>query len=307
VTGVTPGNPALKAVTSENSTFGVIFEPSSVFNVSVDWYYIKLTNDIISASATGNLSATYSTIVRGPSEVLPVCTATTAPTVPCPTASVLTPVGYPIYNLFPYVNAGTTKTSGFDVDMRGKFDVDNVGTFIAGIDYTYMSQYEVTYLGQTFDLAGTHGPSGVSGDTGNPRQRAVGTFTWERGPATATVTVNYTGSFHITDPSEGWNSCLTAIQTSGNAYGPAIPVTVASLAPQWTPYCSVDHFTSVNLYGAYKITDHVQVHGSITNLFNSQPPVDLETYGGGAMYRYTTLNQAGAVGRFFLLGVTANF
>jgi len=306
VTGATPGNPGLKAVTSQNATFGVIFEPSSAFNVSVDWYYIKLTNDIISASATGGLSSTYASVVRGPAEVLPVCTATTVNT-PCPTANVLTPVGYPIYNLYPYVNAGTTKTSGIDVDLRSQFDIGVLGRLTAGINYTYISQYSVTYLGQTFDLAGTHGPSGVSGDTGNPKQRAVGTFTWDKGPATATATVNYTSSFHITDPSEGWNDCLTAIQTSGVGYGAAIPGGVTTLAPQWVPYCSVAHFTSVNLFGAYSITDHFQVHGSVTNLLNTQPPVDLETYGGGALYRYTTLHQAGAVGRFFLVGGTLTF
>jgi len=308
VTGATPGNPNLKAVTSQNATFGVIFEPSSAFNVSVDWYYIKLTNDIISASATGNLAGTYASIVRGASEVLPMCTATTAPNVPCPTANVLTPVGYPIYSLYPYVNAGTTKTSGIDVDLRSRFDIGYLGRLTTEINYTYISQYSVTYLGQTFDLAGTHGPSGVSGDTGNPKQRAVGTVTWDKGPATATVTVNYTGSFHLTDPSEGWNTCLSAINFSGVGYGPVIPLgAVTSLAPQWIPYCSVAHFTSVNLYGAYSINDHFQVHGSITNLFNTQPSVDLETYGGGALYRYTTLQQEGAVGRFFLLGATLTF
>jgi iron complex outermembrane receptor protein len=60
----------------------------------------------------------------------------------------------------------------------------------------------------------------------------------------------------------------------------------------------------VNFFTAYNINDHFQVHGSITNLFNTAPPIDLETYGGGALYRYTTLNQDGAVGRFFLLGGT---
>jgi iron complex outermembrane recepter protein len=307
VTGISPDNPNLKAVTSNNATLGFIVEPTRNFNASVDWYYIKLTNDIISASATGNLANTYASLVRGPSVRLPVCTATTAPTVQCPTAEVLTPVGYPQFNLYPYVNAGETKTSGIDIDLRGRFDIGNLGSLTAGVNYTYISQYEVVYLGQTFDLAGTHGPSGVSGDTGNPKQRAVGTLTWDKGPATATVTVNYTGSFHITDPSEGWNTCLVAIQTSGDGYGAVIPPTVTTLAPQWNQFCSVDHFTSVNLYAAYKVNDHFQVHGSVTNLFNSQPPVDLETYGGGALYRYTTLDQDGAVGRFFLLGATLTF
>jgi iron complex outermembrane recepter protein len=304
VTGISPSNPNLKAVTSQNSTFGVIFEPTRSLSASIDWYYIKLTNDIISASATGNLAGTYASLVRGPSVVLPVCTATTAPTVQCPTAEVLTPVGYPQFNLYPYVNAGLTRTSGFDVDLRGAFDIGNLGQIRVGVLYTYISQYEVTYLGETFDLAGTHGPSGVSGDTGNPKQRAVGTFTWTKGPATATFTVNYTGSFHITDPSEGWNTCLVAIQTSGNAYGAAIPPTVTTLAPQWNQYCSVGHFTSVNLFAAYNVNDHFQVHGAITNLFNTQPPIDMETYGGGAMYRYSTIDQDGAVGRFFLLGAS---
>jgi iron complex outermembrane recepter protein len=307
VTGISPSNPNLKAVTSQNSTLGVIFEPSNAFNVSVDWYYIKLTNDIISASATGNLATTYASLVRGPPVKLPVCTATTAPNVQCPTAEVVTPVGYPQFNLYPYVNAGSTKTSGIDLDVRGRFDIGNLGSLTAGVNYTYISQYEVVYLGETFDLAGTHGPSGVSGDTGNPKQRAVGTLTWDKGPATATVTVNYTGSFHITDPSEGWNTCLVAIQTSGNGYGAVIPPTVTTLAPQWNQFCSVNHFTSVNLYAAYNLNDHFQVHGSVTNLFNSQPPVDLETYGGGALYHYTTLDQDGAVGRFFMLGATLKF
>jgi len=307
VTGASPANPDLKAVTSQNATFGVIFEPVSAFNVSVDWYYIKLTNDIWSASATGDLSTTYSSLVRGPSVTLPMCTVTVGPTGNCQPVPTLTPVGYPQYLLFPYVNAGTTKTSGFDIDMRGRFDIGSAGTLTASITYTYISQYEIEYLGQTFDVAGTHGPTSVSGDTGNPKQRGVGTLTWDKGPASATVTVNYTGAFTLTDPTQGWNTCLASIQGSGDGYGSAIMPTVTSIASEWVPYCSVHHFTSVNLYGAYNVTDHFQVHAAITNLFNTEPPVDLQTYGGGALYRYTTLEQDGAVGRFFLLGASYKF
>ncbi|MGO8828881.1 MAG: hypothetical protein ACLQT5_06505 [Steroidobacteraceae bacterium] len=36
-------------------------------------------------------------------------------------------------------------------------------------------------------------------------------------------------------------------------------------------------------------------------------PVDLQTYGGGAELVYTTLDQDGAVGRFFLAGITYKF
>ena len=305
VVGVDPPNSNLKAVTSTNATFGVIFEPFRAFNASVDWYRIQLNNDIISSSETG--LGSFTSLVRGSQVVLPVCTNTTTNGAACTTANVLTPVGYPIYSSFPYENAGTTKTSGIDFDVRSRFEVGAVGSFTAEVNYTYITQYELVVAGVTYDEAGTHGPAEISGDTGNPRQRAVASLTWEKGPATATLTVNYTGGFTLTDPLDGWNTCLTALQTSGDSYGAALTPGVTALPSAWNQYCSVHHFTDVNLYAKYAVTDRLSVHGSITNLFNTNPPVDLETYGGGALFRYTTLDQDGAVGRFFLAGVTYRF
>jgi iron complex outermembrane recepter protein len=303
ITGVQPPNPQLKAVTSTNATFGVIFEPVNAFNISVDWYRIQLNNDIVSALETGGLSD-YIFIQRGPQEKLPVCTNTTTNGTPCTTALVETPVGIPEYTLFPYINAGTTRTSGIDIDLRSRFDLGDFGRLSAELNYTYISQYEISANGFTADLAGTHGPSEVSGDTGNPKQRAVASLTWDKGPATATLSANYVGAFSINDPSEGWDSCLVALQTSGDGYGAAISGAVTTLAPQWNQYCTVHSFTSFNLYGRYAVNEHFAVSGSIRNLLNTAPPVDLETYGGGALYRYTTLDQDGAVGRFFMLGAT---
>ena len=217
-------------------------------------------------------------------------------------------MGYPAYTLVPYVNAGSTKTSGYDVDMRSQFDLGDWGRLKAELQYTIIQQYELIANDTIFNLVGTHGPQSISGDTGNPRQRAVATLTWESGPFTTTATVNYQSAFSIIDPSSGYNTCLQALQgRSPSAYGSAISSSVTSLPSQWNQYCAVQHFTDVNLYAAYQANDHLQFHGSITNLFNSQPPVDLQTYGGGAELAYTTLDQDGAIGRFFLLGATYKF
>jgi iron complex outermembrane receptor protein len=306
--GVNAANPALKAVESTNATFGVIFEPIQGTSVSVDWYRIDLKNDIISASSAGSFYADSIGIVRGPPAVLAQCTATTTGGAPCPTVNVPTPVGYPAYTLVPYVNAGETKTAGFDLDLKTGYDIGSFGRLKAELNYTYIQQYELVVSGETFDLAGTHGPSTISGDTGNPRQRAVATLTWDLGAFTSTVTVNYTSSFSITDPTIGANTCLESLKgRAPSAYGSAISSGVTTLSPAWYPYCAVDHFTEVNLYAAYQLNDHLQVHGAITNLFDSPPPVDLQTYGGGAELAYTTLDQDGAVGRFFLLGATYKF
>ncbi|HEX4151127.1 MAG TPA: TonB-dependent receptor [Steroidobacteraceae bacterium] len=305
--GVQSSNPGLKAVKSTNATFGVIFQPIQAVSASVDWYYIKLTNDIISASSAGSFYTDAIALVRGPATTAAVCTATTAPA-PCPTATVTTPVGYPAYTLIPYVNAGETKTSGFDLDLKSQFDIGDFGRLKAELNYTYIAQYELVASGQLFDLAGTHGPSTISGDTGNPRQRAVASLTWNLGNFTSTLSVNYQSAFSITDPTIGANTCLGALKSRApSAYGSAISAGTATLPSTWYPYCEVGHFTSTNLYAAYQATDHLQVHGSITNLFDQPPPVDLQTYGGGAELAYSTLDQDGAVGRFFLLGATYKF
>ncbi len=312
--GVSASNPNLKAVTSTNATFGVIFEPSQLFNASVDYYRIQLKNDIISASAAGGFGADFLSLVRGNAAKLAECTNTTTNGTPCATTEVLTNVGgvltgYPAYELIPYVNAGLTTTSGVDLDLRSRFDLGNAGRLSAEVNYTHMIQFEYGFQGTTYDLAGTHGPSSISGDTGNPKDRAVASLTWDKGPFSSTLSLNYTGPFSITDPSAGYTTCLKAIESGApSAYGPAISPAVTTLPSAWYTYCSVHEFTDVNLYVNYKANEHLSVHGSITNLFNSDAPVDLQTYGGGAEFRYdAALDQDGAVGRFFLVGATYKF
>jgi len=304
---LTPSNPHLKAVTSTNLTFGVIFEPSTAFNASVDYYRIQLNNDIISTFELGGLQ-NFTSLVRGAPAQQAVCTNTVSSGT-CNQSLVTTPVGIASYGLYPFVNAASTKTSGLDVDLRGLLDVGRFGKITASLNYTHVIQYEYGFGGVTYDLAGTHGPSGLSGDTGNPKDRVQASLTWAKGQASVTASVNYTGSFSIIDPSFGLNTCLGAIQARADgAFGGAIPATVTALPGAWNTYCAVHHFTDVNLYASYAVTDHVLVHASITNLFNSPPPVDLETYGGGGELAYdAALHQDGAVGRFFLIGATLRF
>jgi iron complex outermembrane receptor protein len=311
--GVGAANPDLKAVTSKNATFGFIFEPAHYFNASVDYYWIQLNNDIISASAAGGLGAPFLQLVRGPTAVLAECTNTTTNGTPCTTVNVATnvngtPVGYPAYEVVPYVNAGITTTAGIDADLRSNFDIGVFGKLTTDFNYTHMLEYEYGYQGTTFDLVGTHGPSGVSGDTGNPRDRAVASLTWQKSVVSATLSLNYTSSFLITDPSAGITSCLAGLESGApSAYGPVIGAP-ATLPSAWGPYCSVAHFTDVNLYVSYQAMDNLNVHWSITNLFNADAPVDLQTYGGGAELHYdAALHQDGAVGRFFVLGATYKF
>src|SRR6185437_10988590 len=147
--------------------------------------------------------------------------------------------------------------------------------------------------------AGTHGPSGISGDTGNPKDRGVLTLAWDRGALNVTATVNYTGPYSNTDPSYGLSSCSQMLDDF-YAY--------SKLANGYVPVkqCVVSEFTDVNLYGSYALNNRLLVFASIQNLFDSPPPVDLGTYGSNTSYN-PSLAKEGAVGMFFDAGFRYRF
>jgi iron complex outermembrane receptor protein len=307
LTGFQQPGTHLQPVKSTNETFGFVLEPSKVFNVSADYYSIKLTNDIISQLEAGGITS-YTSLIRGPSATLPFC-APTNPTPVCTSAeltNVLTPVGLTAFGAFPYINAGETRTEGVDIDLQMHFDLDEFSKIAAELQYTHILEYIEVVGGNTYYLAGTHGPSGISGDTGNPKDRAVLTVGWQKGPAVVSATVNYTSHMTITDPSSQVNTCAQGFGYGGTtAYGGRY-IGGTSAVPGYL--CTVRTFVDTNLYASYAVNDHLGVHGSIANVFNRVAPIDLQTYGGGGQLAYDgSLDQAGAVGRFFLIGATYKF
>jgi iron complex outermembrane receptor protein len=296
-------NPQLKPETSTNYTVGFIFEPIKQTSVSVDYYDIKINSDIISASEAGGfLNSTVGALpfVRGPQVSLPFVAANGS------ISNVLSPVGTILYQPVPYVNATQDETSGIDVDFQSVIDMEAAGKLTAELNYTHIIKFNLIAFGVTYELAGTHGPSGVGGDTGNPKDRAVFRLTWDKGPAEISANVNYIGSFTATDPSIGQNTCQEALTGFFSLdYGPRFP-TGASGYP--SSFCNVASFTDVDLYGQWTFNEHLSLHGSILNVFDKPPPLDMTSYGAGAGLAYdAAMHQIGAVGRFFTIGATYKF
>jgi iron complex outermembrane recepter protein len=307
--GYQPSNPDLKAVKSLNQTAGFIFEPSQNFNASVDWWGIRLTDDIISQFEAGGLNG-YTSLVRGAYATLQPCIGpATTPGGTCAQGPAQS-VQLIAFANYPYVNAGITQTEGIDFDFRSKFDIGDFGTIKAELAYTHVIEYDLTVAGTTYQLAGTHGPAGISGDTGNPKDRAQLSLTWAKGGATVTVTENWIGPFEITDPSSGLSNCATSLAFYGpTAYAPRYTGSITGAPPsQWNQYCTVQRYFETNLYASYAVDEHLSFHGSILNVANNLPPVDLNTYGGGGQLAYDgSFYQDGAVGRFFMAGATYKF
>jgi iron complex outermembrane receptor protein len=303
VVGLQVSTPTLKPETSKNWTAGLVVRPLNNLDVAVDYYDIKVNQDIQSGTSIFVLSGFnlgMFPVTRGAPVQLPFCTSDNN----CTTAE-QTPVGPVAYQPFPYFNATETEVKGVDLDLAAHFDLGPFGRVSTKIDANYQMHYFFSYSGVTYDLAGSHGPEIISGDTGNPKARGTASVSWDKGGFDVTASVNYVGRFNLTDPTAGIPDCATAI-----AFGGLSPPRFPNGAPQsvLNSYCYVKAFTDVDLYSAYSITERLQVHLSILNVFNAAPPVDFQTYGASGDAAYNpAMHQAGAVGRFFSVGAAYKF
>ncbi|MES2297637.1 MAG: TonB-dependent receptor [Pseudomonadota bacterium] len=288
-------NPDLAPEKSMSYTFGAILEPIKGWGTTIDMYKIKVDNQInVDALLPGFDNASHS--VRN---------------IPLPTlisdggsaSHTGTPaVGTVAYIQAMYVNVGSTETSGVELDTSYKFKLGDMGTLKTEFMINHMFSYLLEQAGTTYQLAGTHGPSGVSGDTGNPKNRAQFTLEWDKGPLNLKATTNWIDSFSVADPSVAADDCLTA-------YSDQAGRTYFQNLTQPAEFCNVGSFTTVDLALTYKMSKRWTLRANVQNLFDKQPPIDVGTYGNGsAQVGYNpSMHQSGAIGRFFSLGVNYQF
>lgn len=270
-------NPNIKPEKATNFTFGVILEPTSWLNASLDYYNIKKTNVITQSQTGAALDAYY------------------AGTPQAPGVSVLTDVPDPLHPNAPprpiavvgeYVNANQLKTTGIDLDLQGHWNFGDDVQYLSELTATNIFTFQLTLPdGSTQQYVGTQGPYNLSSGAGTPRLRASWANTVIVGPATATLTVYHTSGYaEIAEDVgvyPGPGSCLSSLPVS----------------------CEIGSFTDFDLAGSYKINDLVTVTASIMNLFNKLPPFDPANYAGAGTNYNPTWSQAGIVGRFYNVGV----
>ena len=300
--GVEVAGKNLEPEKSTNYSLGLILKPTQAMALSVDYWDIKVDQDIesgVSALFLGDDPSLFP-LERGAVQVLPEVTST-GPGGPVLTPRP-TPVGPYAYQLFPYVNFSETHVNGVDVDFAVHVDLGDSGRLTGSVYYTHLIHYLFGFAPHLVDLAGTHGPSIISGDTGNPKNRATSSVGWDHGGGNITLSANYVGPYSIIDPTNGSTTCAAAL----NSINYRFPVGSSPIGlGNW---CNVSHFTSVDLYGQYTVTRHLTVHGAVLNLFGESPPLDLQTYGAPNFAAYNpAMHQAGAVGRFFNIGCTYTF
>lgn len=269
VGAITIGNKNIKPETSKSYSLGLVLEPIKNISLSIDWWKIVRDGEIngsdpgaVVANPAGYPDAE---IVRGE-----------------PTSNFPGLAGPILMVKAPYLNAGKTKTSGIDLDLRGKYNAGEYGRFNSGVTVTYMKEFTRTNAdGTVLEFAGTHGDVNLSGNGGTPKTKVRLTLGWDQGPVNVTANMNYVSS--ISNKNEVKGDCLDIDEND-------------------VPYknCRIASFTTTDLFAKWNVTKQWQLTASISNLFDKMAPLDVQTY--GRINYNPSLHQAGAVGRYFTLG-----
>jgi len=301
VPGLQGTNEDVEPETSEAFTFGFIFEPLDQITASIDFYSITIDDQIVSGGPT--------TRVRNTNlEPLGRFQADGMPRLETP------PVGTIAYDTISFINANKTETDGFDLTLRYQDSIPGLGEITSNFLWSFTHKYDLTIGGETFKLAGTHGPFFYSGNTGNPKTRIQWANTISRGAWELSGTLNFISSFDVTDPSSiGFigvpqDTCLQALNTSGAGNRDYATALAAGMIPSGVD-CKVDHFATFDVKAKYDVTEYMSVQASVLNLFDEEAPEDWQTYGasGGLVPFNPSFHTAGAIGRFFTIGVTYRF
>jgi iron complex outermembrane recepter protein len=283
----------LKPETSTAFTLGIIFEPIKDLSFSLDFYQIELKNQIVTASGTEVVRGTNFTAIP---QVQPDGSI----------IDVVPPVAPIAYQSAGYVNANSTKVAGVDVGVQYKVRVPGLGVYKTDFMWSYMPTYDLTIDGVKYKLAGTHGPFVISGNTGNPKSRIQWSHAISQDNWSVTGTINYISSFNLTDPSFGYNTCYDALD--GNLASTIYSEEYSAGNVPKATSCKVASFTTLDVYGRYKVAKNFSVHASVTNLFNRRFPNDWNTYGSQSFAPYNpSLHSAGAIGRYFNIGASYTF
>jgi iron complex outermembrane receptor protein len=287
----------LKPEKSRSMTLGFILEPVPTMNVSVDYYDIKIRNQIVSVGLFGQ--GQIDTPEAYGTKLYRVNSPTTPNAAPTSADDTI------LYGTYPFINLGSARTSGVDLDLRMKLDAGAWGQFTPQLQWSHMIRYTIDRgPGQVYEMAGTHGPSFVSTNTGTPRDRASLGVAWLRGPVELSGTLNFISGMKVEDSSYNLPDCASALST----------VFPNGLPAAGSPLCRVPSFTTFNLSGSWQLTPGLTLRASVSNLFDRAAPVDAFASGstgggvssGGAHYN-PSLHQEGAVGRYLTLGASWRF
>jgi iron complex outermembrane receptor protein len=272
------GNPQIKPEKSKSYTLGIVFEPTADTNVSFDLWNVDRKDEInqpdIQQILNNPASIPGAQIIRQDDGRGPL-----GPNGEFAVAGVIAP----------YFNAAKTRTWGWDVDLRQRVSLGDMGRITGTFVWTRLQSFKRTLPdGTTLEYAGSHGPTVLSGNGGTPKDRFTLGGTWDFGPWSTSLRVNYVGAIKNKETADDAN-CLNVYFDGSDAPGG----------------CKIKSFTTVDLFGKWSGIKNLEIYGSIKNLFDAKSPYDPQVY--SAFHYNPILHLQGAIGRSYSIGAKYSF
>lgn len=235
VSSVSSGNEDLRAEKSESAVVGFVIEPTNNASFSMNYYWIDWKDRILRPSSQEVLNA--SCPQGGPG----------CPSIPGVVIRDPSNANQVVTVFRSYQNRASVKTTGVDFDARLRIPTDSYGRFVTRINGTYLDRFEedgVNYAGAN------------NGSYTQPRWRALFALDWDYGPWSATGRINYIDSYR----QELLPASYRAAQN---------PEFQTGTYPNRVP-----SYTTVDLYGSYRINKNWSVSAAVLNVGDELPQYD---------------------------------
>jgi len=301
ISGVAISNPQLKPETSKSMTVGMILSPTKDFDIAVDVYKIRKESEVAlldSNTVLHNPAKFPGLVLRDPNQANWLKDAN---------GNVIPDSG-PLFSIFtPYVNQGSTETTGIDFDATMRNSLGVMGNLSTKLNINYVMSYrsaanpgdaEFNVVGSVAGIANYTLPN-----TPMPRIKASLSSTWTTGPHATTATMNFVDAVSLLRRYDGTQEYATPYCQ----YGVGQPKSAYGLGglPKYSNYypdCKIPSWTTVDANYTYTGIKNLTLSLNIQNLFDSKAPYDpLATTAG--------YNQAlhNPIGRYFTVSGNYKF
>ncbi|MDT9000154.1 TonB-dependent receptor [Paucibacter sp. APW11] len=233
----------LKPEKSKQATLGVVFEPNKYLTATVDYWAIHKSDQISQVGGDAILADAYLLNLYA-SRIHRIQTGANT--------GIISYIDTPIENL------GGLRTSGLDIDVRGRISLKEYGNLNLGIAGTYVSQWE-RQVGKDTPYISYVGKAGDGGAVQPvPRWQHTASAEWVMGVWSASLENVYV---------KGWTE--SALQVYNNVGGSAAH--------------EVKNSSRWNLSTSYRGFKDVTLRVGIRNLFDKEPPYTaVPSYGSHA-------------------------
>ncbi len=256
------GNPELDPEKSKAFTAGLVLEPLSNLNFTIDYWNIEVDDLIKGVTASAALINQWYTNGGDPG----IPGVVMLPGNPDPAfPGALPQLGFIQAS---FANLEKQKASGIDIGANLSLPIGDTVTWRSSLDASYMMKFEqITEDGDVLRYDGTLSPCDVTSCSGTPKWRGTWQNTFEFGPASVSLTAYYTSGYDTAsidyDGIKG--DCLfnaeNHISTTTYVDGSAVNCTQPA---QW----------NADLTGRYTFNDKYTVFAEVLNFLDIEPEFD---------------------------------